>query len=155
MPESVYVRTQRRPWSYAYSWLVRSHSSATQIPRIPEPLVLTWTPDLDDGDVAYIAGSPPPPGPPPPSMASASTTSVDTIRAYPLPAPPPPPPSVVSDTNGHTNHWTSTVSLAHATVGDGSNSRRVSMISQASVLDAVMEENPPEYVFLSPSLRPE
>ncbi|KAF5362405.1 hypothetical protein D9756_002663 [Leucocoprinus leucothites] len=122
------------------------YSTTSQIPRIPEPVVLAWTPDYDDGDVAYIAGSPPPPGPPPPSAASASTTSIATIRGDQLQSPPPPPASSAGATNGHSDHWASTISLAHATVGDGSASRRVSMIEERSVLGSVQEESPPDYV---------
>ncbi|KAF9448930.1 hypothetical protein P691DRAFT_704052 [Macrolepiota fuliginosa MF-IS2] len=121
-------------------------TTTTQIPRIPEPVVLTWTPDYDDGDVAYIAGSPPPPIPPPPSLASSSSTSVDTVRGHPLPPPPPPPPSLASERSSLGQFWASAVSLAHATIGEGSNSRRVSLIDEETALDAIMEETSPEYI---------
>ncbi|XP_006462147.1 hypothetical protein AGABI2DRAFT_119011 [Agaricus bisporus var. bisporus H97] len=105
-------------------------ASASQIPNIPEPLVLRWTPSFDeDDDVVYIAGAAPTPVAPPPSLASASTSTLSTIREHPLP---PPPPSFASE--GTHSHTTSTVSLAHATIGDhDSNSRRVSMFSQPSM----------------------
>ncbi|KAJ3564984.1 hypothetical protein NP233_g7934 [Leucocoprinus birnbaumii] len=121
------------------------HSATSQIPRIPEPVILAWTPDFDDGDVAYIAGSPPPPAPPPPSEASASTTSISTIRFSNMRTPPP-PSSSVGATVGHSDYWASAVSLAHATVGDGSASRRISMIEEGSEPGSAQEESPPDYV---------
>jgi hypothetical protein len=72
--------------------------------------------------VAYIAGAPPVVAPPPSFANSASTTTLSTIREHPLP----PPPSLATDSLAP-----STISLAHATIGDhDSNSRRVSMLSQ-------------------------
>lgn len=117
--------------------------TVSQIPRIREPAVLAWTPDYDDGDVAYIAGTPHPPGPPPPSATSASTLSVETIRegqSHPNPS-----PALTSSSASEMNgHWTSALSLAHATVGEGS-------IPEVSILEenapsTLQEERPPDYV---------
>lgn len=105
--------------------------------------MLAWTPDYDDGDVAYIAGTPHPPGPPPPSATSASTLSVETIRegqSHPNPS-----PALTSSSASEMNgHWTSALSLAHATVGEGS-------IPEVSILEenapsTLQEERPPECV---------
>ncbi|KXN86744.1 hypothetical protein AN958_09735 [Leucoagaricus sp. SymC.cos] len=79
-------------------------------------------------------------------MASSSTTSVATIRPENGIPPPPSPTSTARATNGHSNYWASAVSLAHATIGDGSDSRRVSMIEEASSMGSIVDESPPDYV---------
>ncbi len=77
-------------------------------------------------------------------MASESAASLSTVRGPSPPLPPiPPPPSLLSEFNGQTHHWGSVVSLARATIGEDSDSRRLSLIEEAPVVNDAMQVEEP------------
>jgi len=103
--------------------------------------LLAWTPDYDDGDVAYIAR---PPGPSPSSAVGTSTLSMETVieeQSHPHPSP---HPSSVGEMSGHENHWTSAVSSAYTTIGEGPVPRVP--VSEENAPSTLQEERPPECV---------
>ena len=98
--------------------------------------MLAWTPDYGDGDVAYIAR---PPGPSASSAVGTTTLPMETVREEQSPPHPSPHPSSVDEMSDHEDHWTSVVSSAHATIGEGPVS-----VSEENAPSTLQEERPPE-----------
>ena len=100
--------------------------------------MLAWTPDYGDGDVAYIAR---PPGPSSSSATETTTLRMETVREEQSHPHPSPHPSSVDGMSDHEDHWTSVVSSAHATIGEGPIS-----VSEENAPSILQEERPPECV---------
>ena len=103
--------------------------------------MLAWTPDYDDGDVAYIVR---PPDPSPSSVAGTSTPLIETVREEQSQSHPSPHPSSYGEMSGHEDHWTSAVSSAHATIGENPVPRV--LVSEENAPSTLQEERPPECV---------
>ena len=107
--------------------------------------MLAWTPDYGDGDVAYIAR---PPGPSASSAVGTTTLPMETVREEQSPPHPSPHPSSVDEMSDHEDHWTSVVSSAHATIGEGPVS-----VSEENAPSTLQEERPPECVISCDEVR--
>ena len=92
--------------------------------------------NLCDGEIAYITR---PPGPFLSSAAGTTTLPMKTVREEQSHPHPSPHPSSVDEMSDHEDHWTSVVSSADATIGEGPVS-----VSEENAPSTLQEERPPE-----------